>query len=181
MAPAVYCDPPEGSIIEKRPSVTDYHSRCAKPWKDNLMEHLTGMLCICRSAWHGFDPFGDVDYGNQDILASLGSYKRSHVVNTPNVKKFNLKIAVQGHCVASCDPSMPLAIWTSSDEVSSVFIHRWPIEPTLLDFRLSVKYTILTSIWCFMAFFYDLASFGRRYTMSEKPICTYSVQIWCIP
>ena len=31
---------PEGSISEKRPSVTDYHSRCAKPWKDNLMEHL---------------------------------------------------------------------------------------------------------------------------------------------
>ena len=61
------------------------------------MEHLKGMLCICGSAWHGFDPFGDVVYGGQDILASLGSYKRSHVINTLDIKKFNLKIVVQGH------------------------------------------------------------------------------------
>ena len=55
------------------------------------------MLCICGSAWHGFDPFGDVIYGDQNILASLGSYKRSHVINTPDIKKFDLKIVVQGH------------------------------------------------------------------------------------
>lgn len=61
------------------------------------MEHLTGMLCINGSAWHGFDPFGDVIYGDQNILASLGSYKRSHVINTPDIKKFDLKIVVQGH------------------------------------------------------------------------------------
>ena len=61
------------------------------------MEQLMGMLCIYGSAWHGFDPFGDVVYGDQDILASLGSYKRSHVVNTPNIEKFDLKIVVQGH------------------------------------------------------------------------------------
>ena len=49
---------------------------------------------ICGSAWHGFDPFGDVVYGNQDILTSLESYKRSHVIDTPHVEKFNLKIIV---------------------------------------------------------------------------------------
>jgi hypothetical protein len=58
------------------------------------MEHLAGMLCICGSAWHGFDPFGDIIYGDQDVLASLGSYKRSHVINTPHVKEFYLKIVV---------------------------------------------------------------------------------------
>ena len=61
------------------------------------MEYLTGMLCICGFAWHGFDPFGDVVYNDQDILASLGSYKRSHVINTPDIKMFDLKIVVQGH------------------------------------------------------------------------------------
>jgi len=47
-------------------------------------------------AWHGFDPFGDIIYGDQNILTSLGSYKRSHVINTPDIKKFDLKIVVQG-------------------------------------------------------------------------------------
>jgi hypothetical protein len=61
------------------------------------MEHLTGILRICGFAWHGFDSFGDVVYSDQDILASLGSYKRSHVINTPDIKKFDLKIVVQGH------------------------------------------------------------------------------------
>ena len=61
------------------------------------MEHLTGVLCISSSVWHGFDPFGDIIYGDQNILASLGSYKRSHVINTPDIKKFDLKIVVQGH------------------------------------------------------------------------------------
>ena len=28
---------PEGRSNEMRPSITDYHPRCAKPWKDNLM------------------------------------------------------------------------------------------------------------------------------------------------
>ena len=32
----------EGRINEMRPSITDYHPRCAKPWKDNLMEHFFG-------------------------------------------------------------------------------------------------------------------------------------------
>ena len=61
------------------------------------MEHLSDMLWISGSAWHGFDPFGDVTYGDQNILASLGSYKRSHVINTLDIKKFYLKIVVQGH------------------------------------------------------------------------------------
>ena len=105
------------------------------------------MLCICGSTWHGFDPFGDVIYGDQNILASLGSYERSHVINAPDVKKFDLKIVVQGHCVVNCDPSMPLVVWASSDEVLCIFIHRWPIETALPDFRFSAKYTIVTSIW----------------------------------
>ena len=64
-----------------RPSIIDYHPWCAKPWKDNLVDHLTSMLCICGPAWHGFDPFGDVVYGDQDILTALGFYGRSHIVD----------------------------------------------------------------------------------------------------
>ena len=42
----------EGSIDEMRPSVTDYHPRCAKPWKDNLMEHFF-RACLASAALHG--------------------------------------------------------------------------------------------------------------------------------
>ena len=80
-AESMKCDPP-----------SLYHPWCAKSWKDNLMEHLTGMLCISGSTWHGFDPFGDVVYGDQDILATLGLYERSHIVDAPHVEKFNLKV-----------------------------------------------------------------------------------------
>ena len=54
----------EGSIDEMRPSVTDYHPRCAKRWKDNLMEHLSGMLSIRSPAWQSFYPFGDLIHGD---------------------------------------------------------------------------------------------------------------------
>ena len=62
----------EGSIDEMRPSVTDYHPRCAKPWKDNLMEHLSGMLSIRSPAWQSFYPFGFIIHGDYDILAIKG-------------------------------------------------------------------------------------------------------------
>ena len=56
------------------------------------MKHLTGILCIYGLAWHGFDLFGDVVHGDQDVLATLGFYERSHVVDAPYVKKFDLKV-----------------------------------------------------------------------------------------
>ena len=154
-AVSMKCDPPSLITIRGVPNLGKIIS-----W--NILR-----ACICGSTWHGFDPFGDVVYGDQDILASLGSYKRSHVINTPDIKKLDLKIVVQGHWNASCDPSMPLAVWTSTDEVLCIFIHRWPIETALPAFRLSAKYTIVTSVWCCMVFFNDLVSFCRRYTMSE--------------
>ena len=82
----------EGRVGEVRPSVTNYHPWCAKPWEDNLVEHLTSVLCICGPAWHGFDPFGDVVYGDQDVLVTLGFHEGSHVVDAPNVEKFDLKV-----------------------------------------------------------------------------------------
>jgi len=54
----------EGSINEMRPSVTDYHHRCAKLWKDNLMKYFSGMLSIRSPAWQSFYPFGDVIHGD---------------------------------------------------------------------------------------------------------------------
>ena len=36
----------KGQVNEVRPSVIDYHPWCAKPWEDNLVKHLMGVLCI---------------------------------------------------------------------------------------------------------------------------------------
>ena len=83
-AESIKCDPPSLITIRGVPNLGKIIS-----W--NI---LRACFCICGSEWHGFDPFGDIVYGDQDILASLGSYKRSHLVNTPNVKKFDLKIVV---------------------------------------------------------------------------------------
>ena len=83
---------PEGGINEMRPSITYFHPRCAKPWKDNLMEHFAGVLSICCPTWYGFYTFGDVIHGDQDILAIMGLWKRSHIIDTPDVKEFHLKI-----------------------------------------------------------------------------------------
>ena len=55
---------PEGHINEMRPSVTDYHPWCAKPRKDNLMEHFLGVLSIRSPAWQSFYPFGDVSHSD---------------------------------------------------------------------------------------------------------------------
>ena len=51
-----------------------------------------GVLCIYGPAWHGFDPFGDVVYDDQDILATLRLYERSHIINAPHDEKFDLKV-----------------------------------------------------------------------------------------
>ena len=83
---------PEGSINEMRPSVTYYHPRCAKPWNDNIIEHFMGVLSISSPARQGFYPFGHVIHGDQDILAIMGLWKRSHIIDTPDVKEFHLKI-----------------------------------------------------------------------------------------
>ena len=76
------CDPPSLITIRGVPNLGKIIS-----W--NILQ-----ACFASAALHGFDPFGDIVYGDQDVLASLGSHKRSHVVDTPNVKKFDLKIVV---------------------------------------------------------------------------------------
>ena len=45
------------------------------------MEHFTGMLCISGSAWHGFDPFGDVIHDDQGILAIMRFCEGSHIID----------------------------------------------------------------------------------------------------
>ena len=77
---------PEGGINEMRPSITYYHPRCAKPWKDNLMKYLADMLSICCPARHGFYPLGDVMHDDQDILIIMGLWKRSHIVDDPHIE-----------------------------------------------------------------------------------------------
>jgi hypothetical protein len=106
------------------------------------------MLGISSSAWHCFYPLGYVVDGNQDVLTVLGLLEWSHEVNAPHIKYFYLKVIVEGHCIASYDVSLKLALLTPSNEFLGVFIHDQPEESTLPDFGLCVKYFIVTSVWC---------------------------------
>jgi hypothetical protein len=42
---------------------------------------------------------------------------------TPHIKYFYLKVVVQGHCIASVDASMELALSTPSYELLGVSVH----------------------------------------------------------
>jgi hypothetical protein len=94
----------------------------------------------------------------------MGFWKWSHEVNASHVKYLYFKVVVQGHCVASGDAPMQLTFLTPSDEFFGVFIHDRLEEPTLPDLGLCVEYSVMASIRCCMAFFYDLHPFCHWYT-----------------
>jgi hypothetical protein len=54
-----------------------------------------------------------------------------------------LKVVVEGHCITRSDATLQLTILTPSNEFFGVFIHHWPEESALLDFGLSVEYSVV--------------------------------------
>ena len=102
------------------------------------MEHPSSMFCVSCSAWHGLHPFGDVVDSNKDVLAVLGLLEGPHEVNAPHIKYFYLKVEVEGHCVASCDATLELALPTPPNEFFGVLVHCQPEETTLPDFVNSI-------------------------------------------
>jgi hypothetical protein len=94
----------------------------------------------------------------------LGPLEWSHEVNAPHIKYFYLKVIVEGHCVASGDASLKLALLAPLDELLGVLVHCWPEESTLPDFGLCAKYSIVASVRSRVTFFNNPHSFCRRYT-----------------
>jgi hypothetical protein len=104
------------------------------------------MFGISGSAWHFLYPFGHVTNGNKDVFTILGPLEWSHEVNAPHIKYFYLKVIVEGHCIASSDVSLKLALPAPPDELLGVLVHCWLEESTLPDFGLCVKYSIVASV-----------------------------------
>ena len=92
-----------------------------------------------------------------------------------------LKVVVQGHCIARDDASLELALSTPLDELLAVLVHLWLEEPVLLDFGLCAEYSIMASVWCYMAFLDILQSFCHWYTSPQQDVKAYPVQVWVIP
>jgi hypothetical protein len=132
-----------------------------------FMEYSSCMFGISSSTWHCFYPLGYVVDGEQDVLIVLGHLEWSHEVNTPHIKYFYLKIVVEGHCIASYDVPLKLALLTPSNEFLSVLIHHRPEESTLLDLDLCAEYSVVASIWHRVTFLDDLQSFYCWYTPSQ--------------
>ena len=79
-------------------------------------------------------PLGYIVNCHQNVLIIPWFHKWSHVINSPDVKEFYLKIDGEWHNISSNDISVPLTWPTSLDEIFGVFIHGWPEETTLPNF-----------------------------------------------
>jgi hypothetical protein len=91
--------------------------------EDYFMEHSPCMFGVRSSAWHCLYLHGYVVNSDQDVLIVLGLLGRSLEVNAPHIKYFYLKVVVEGHCIASYDVSLKLALPTPPDEFLGVLIH----------------------------------------------------------
>jgi hypothetical protein len=162
-----------------RSSIAYHHAWCSKARE----EHSPCMFGVSSSAWHCLYPLGYVVDGNQDVLTVLGLLERSHDVSAPHIKYFYSKVVVEGHCIASYDVYLKLALLTTPDEFLGVLIqHRLDSEEsTLLDFGLCAEYSVVASVWCRVTFLDDLQSFCRQYTPSQQVVRAYPVKIWVIP
>jgi hypothetical protein len=58
-------------ISEMSSSITDHHPWDSKSWKYYFMKHLLGVPWIGISAWHGFNPLGDIIDYHQDVFVVL--------------------------------------------------------------------------------------------------------------
>ena len=120
----------------------------------NIFRACLALAALLGRAFTNLDTY--VVDGDKDVLTILGLLKWPHEVNAPHIKYFYFKVVLYGHCIASSDASLKLALPTPPDELLGVLVHRWPEEPTLPDFCFCVEYSIMASIRCCMASFNDL-------------------------
>jgi hypothetical protein len=87
-------------ISEVSASITNHHPWNSESWKYCLFKHLLGVLCISSSTWYGFNPLGDIVNYHQDVFIVFLFWKRSHVVDTPDIEKLNLEIVGEWHDIS---------------------------------------------------------------------------------
>jgi len=162
-------------------SITYNHPRCSKPRKYNLFQHPLWVSWVSLLAWHGFYLLGYIVNCHQNVLIIPWFQKWSHVINSPNNKELYLKIVGEWHSISSNDISVPLTWPTSLDKIFGVFIYGWPEETSLPNFCMSTEDPIMTSIWWWMIFLYDLQALLHWYTSSQQPIWAYPKEIRWIP
>jgi hypothetical protein len=117
------------------------------------------LACLASVALHGIASTHLARYvvdGNKDVFAILGLLEWSQEVNAPHIKYFYLKVVVEGHCIASGDVSLKLALLTPSDELLGVLVHRRLEESTLPDLGLCAEYSVVASVRCRVVFLNDL-------------------------
>ena len=168
-------------VSEVSASITNHPSWNFESWKYCLFKHLLGVLSISYSAWHGFNPLGDIINCHQDVLIAFWLWKQAHVVDSPNIEELYLEVVGEWHGISWIDIPMRLTCSTRLDEILHVFIYGWPKESTLLDLWMSAKCTIMSSICWWVASFDDLDGFFHQYTSSEQAIRADSKEVWFIP
>jgi hypothetical protein len=81
-------------------SVTDDGTGSTKPAEDVSLDEFYYHLVIIGFGGHGFYPFGDIVYSNQNALISKRLWKGAHEINTLDIKNFNYEDGVQWHHIS---------------------------------------------------------------------------------
>ena len=125
---------------------TDYRVYRGSSMMVRSLRWLLLYLCSYKlvgstTAWHGFNPLGDIVNYHQDVFTVLWLWKRSHVVNTLDIEELHLEVVGEWNGISWIDIHVPLTCSTSTDEVLCILIHGWPKESTLLDLWMSAECT----------------------------------------
>jgi len=113
------------------PPVTDDSSRCTKPTKDVCLNELVHNLVIIGLGCYSLYLLGNIVHRHQNILTSERKWKRSHQVDSPNVKDFNNQDGVQRHHIPLGHCSKALASITCPTKIISIFEQGRPEEYAL--------------------------------------------------
>jgi hypothetical protein len=90
----------EKPVAEVLASVTDDGSGCTKSAEDVGLDEFHYHFVIIGLGGHGFNPFGNIVYPNQNVLIPKRWWKGAHEIDTPDIKNFDYEVGVQWHHIS---------------------------------------------------------------------------------
>jgi hypothetical protein len=90
----------EESIVKVLAFVTDDGSGSTKSTKDVGLDEFHYHLVVVSLGGHGFNPFGNIVYLNQNVLIPKRWWKGAHEIDTLNIKNFDYEDGVQWHHIS---------------------------------------------------------------------------------
>ena len=115
-------------------SIANHDPRNLEARKYDFLEHFLRAPWIDRNTGKCFNPFGHVVHSHQDVFALLWHREGIHEVDSPYVKDFLLKVALQWHNIVGIYVPLLLTSWASAHKFLSfsyMFGQKNPLCQTL--------------------------------------------------